>query len=177
MARIAVGLGGRVAEELTFGPERITTGAENDLQVVTDLARRMVTRWGMSEQVGVVFADYQPSEGDYALNMRQIDHDALSSQVHSLVAHADGSLQLNGALPQRRYLPMSTYAARSSGGAAMNALVDAEVQRILREGKAMARQILCDYADQLTLLTNALLEHEHLDRHQFESLLAENGSL
>ena len=37
MARIAVGLGGRVAEELSFGPERVTTGAENDFQVVTDM--------------------------------------------------------------------------------------------------------------------------------------------
>jgi ATP-dependent metalloprotease FtsH len=177
MARIAVGLGGRVAEELTFGSERITTGAENDLQVVTDLARRMVTRWGMSEQVGVVFADYQSSEGDYALNMRQIDLDAFPGHARSLVAHADGSFQLNGDLPRRHYLSMSTYAARSSGGAAMNALVDAEVQRILHEGKAMARQILCDHDDQLMLLTDALLEHEHLDRHQFESLLSENGSL
>src|SRR5947209_1392069 len=71
MARIAVGLGGRVAEELSFGPERVTTGAENDFQVVTDLARRMVTRWGMSEQIGVVFADYEP--GAMSLNMRGID--------------------------------------------------------------------------------------------------------
>src|SRR5205807_2860572 len=71
MARIAVGLGGRVSEELTFGPERVTTGAENDLQMVTDLARRMVTRWGMSEQVGVVFADYEP--GAMSLNMRRSD--------------------------------------------------------------------------------------------------------
>src|SRR6266566_9057876 len=74
MARIAVGLGGRVAEELTFGPERITTGAENDLQVVTKLARRMVTRWGMSEQVGVVFADYRADGGGDGLNMQRIDN-------------------------------------------------------------------------------------------------------
>ncbi|HEU0003006.1 MAG TPA: ATP-dependent zinc metalloprotease FtsH [Ktedonobacteraceae bacterium] len=59
MARIAVGLGGRIAEELTFGPERITTGAEDDLQTITALAWRMVTHWGMSRQVGVVFADYR----------------------------------------------------------------------------------------------------------------------
>src|SRR5712692_917886 len=69
MARIAVGLGGRVAEELTFGLERITTGAENDLQAVTDLARRMVTRWGMSRQVGVVFAGYRP--GEMSLTMQR----------------------------------------------------------------------------------------------------------
>ncbi len=66
MARIAVGLGGRVAEELTFGSDHVTTGAENDLQVVTDLARRMVTRWGMSEQVGVVFADNRSGERIFA---------------------------------------------------------------------------------------------------------------
>ncbi len=48
--RIASALGGRAAEEEVFGA--ITTGAENDLQVVTDLARQMVTRWGMSKAVG-----------------------------------------------------------------------------------------------------------------------------
>jgi len=57
MARIAVGLGGRVAEERTFGSQGVTTNAEIDLRVVTDLAYRMVTRWGMSEQVGVMYAE------------------------------------------------------------------------------------------------------------------------
>ncbi len=53
LARLAVGLGGRVAEELETG--EITTGAENDLQEVTELAREMVTRWGMSPRIGTVF--------------------------------------------------------------------------------------------------------------------------
>ncbi|HUN79434.1 MAG TPA: ATP-dependent zinc metalloprotease FtsH [Solirubrobacteraceae bacterium] len=48
--RIEVALGGRVAEELVF--EDVTTGAENDLRQVTDLARNMVGRWGMSDVVG-----------------------------------------------------------------------------------------------------------------------------
>ena len=65
MARIAVGLGGRVAEELTFGPESITTGAEDDLQTITALAWRMVTHWGMSRQMGVVFADARASMAHY----------------------------------------------------------------------------------------------------------------
>ncbi len=63
MARIAVGLGGRIAEEITFGPEGVTTGAEDDLQNVTALAWRMVTHWGMGKQVGVVFADYCEPNG------------------------------------------------------------------------------------------------------------------
>ncbi len=53
LARLAVGLGGRAAEELEIG--EITTGAENDLQEVTELAREMVTRWGMSQRIGTVF--------------------------------------------------------------------------------------------------------------------------
>ena len=53
LARLAVGLGGRAAEEMAIG--EITTGAENDLQNVTELAHQMVTRWGMSSRVGMMF--------------------------------------------------------------------------------------------------------------------------
>ena len=48
--RICMALGGRVAEELVFGQQ--TTGAANDLEVITSLARRMVREWGMSDKVG-----------------------------------------------------------------------------------------------------------------------------
>jgi cell division protease FtsH len=48
--QIAVAMGGRVAEEVVFG--QITTGASNDIQVATDLARKMVCDWGMSEKLG-----------------------------------------------------------------------------------------------------------------------------
>jgi cell division protease FtsH len=51
-ARIVNALGGRAAEQVVYG--NITTGAENDLQQVTDLARAMVTRFGMSQEVGQV---------------------------------------------------------------------------------------------------------------------------
>jgi cell division protease FtsH len=53
LALIATALGGRVAEQMVFGD--ITTGAENDLQQATRLAREMVTRWGMSERIGAIF--------------------------------------------------------------------------------------------------------------------------
>ena len=52
--QMAVALGGRLAEEIIFGEEEVTTGASNDLQQVTRVARQMVTRFGMSERLGPV---------------------------------------------------------------------------------------------------------------------------
>jgi cell division protease FtsH len=173
MARIAVGLGGRAAEELTFGPERVTTGAENDLQVVTDLARRMVTRWGMSEQVGVVFADYQAEDGGAGMNMRRLEQDELPAQSHALNVDADGRLSINGGeLSARQHLfAMLAPGANRASSASMATTIDNEVQRILNKGYNMARSLLMEHYDQLTLLADALLTQEQLDRKQFESLL------
>ena len=53
-SRLAIMMAGRVAEELIFGKENITSGASSDIKAATDLARNMVTRWGYSEVVGAV---------------------------------------------------------------------------------------------------------------------------
>ncbi|MDB5478590.1 MAG: ATP-dependent metallopeptidase HflB family protein, partial [Alphaproteobacteria bacterium] len=53
-ADLAVAMGGRVAEELIFGREKITTGASSDIQMATNIAQRMVTEWGMSEKLGTI---------------------------------------------------------------------------------------------------------------------------
>ena len=52
LAKIAVSLGGRAAEEIVYGKNEISTGASQDLINVTDMARKMVTAWGMSEKLG-----------------------------------------------------------------------------------------------------------------------------
>src|SRR6476659_8565901 len=50
--------GGRVAEELVFGAERVTTGASNDIERATKMARNMVTKWGLSDELGpIAYAD------------------------------------------------------------------------------------------------------------------------
>ena len=171
MARIAVGLGGRVAEELTFGSDYVTTGAENDLQVVTDLAWRMVTRWGMSEQVGVVFADKRSGD-EYSFNMRRSDPSDLPPQVRTLAFDTNGQVVLNGGAFAHWYsFAMAAPVSQSRNGIMLNAMIDAEVQRILNEGRDMARQLLAEHADQLILLANELMEREQLDRQQFETLL------
>jgi cell division protease FtsH len=51
-AKLAMMFGGRLAEEIIYGPENVSTGASNDIQQATNLARRMVTEWGMSEKLG-----------------------------------------------------------------------------------------------------------------------------
>jgi cell division protease FtsH len=53
-ARLVSALGGRLAEEIVFGPDEVTTGASSDIQYVTRIARAMVTRYGMSEKLGPI---------------------------------------------------------------------------------------------------------------------------
>ncbi|MEL0210782.1 MAG: cell division protein FtsH, partial [Novosphingobium sp.] len=51
-ANLSVAMGGRVAEELIFGHDKVSSGASSDIQYATSLARSMVTKWGMSDKLG-----------------------------------------------------------------------------------------------------------------------------
>ncbi len=51
-ADLAVAMGGRIAEKLIFGPSKVTTGASSDISMATNIARKMVTEWGMSDKLG-----------------------------------------------------------------------------------------------------------------------------
>jgi cell division protease FtsH len=53
-ADLSVAMGGRIAEEIIFGAEKVTTGASSDIRMATDMARRMVTEWGMSDKLGPI---------------------------------------------------------------------------------------------------------------------------
>ncbi len=74
--------GGRIAEELIFGPERVTTGASNDIQRTTEIARNMVTKWGLSERLGPL--TYAEEEGEVFLGRSVTQHKNVSDET----AHA-----------------------------------------------------------------------------------------
>lgn len=65
---LIVAMGGRAAEELIFGYDKVTTGASSDIQQATNMARNMVTKWGLSDKVGTI--DYSEDDGSrfYAAN-------------------------------------------------------------------------------------------------------------
>jgi len=75
--------GGRLAEELTFGKEAVTTGASNDIERVTDIARKMVTRWGLSEKLGPMI--YSDDEGEVFLGHSVTQHKSVSDDTARLI--------------------------------------------------------------------------------------------
>jgi cell division protease FtsH len=66
-SRLAIMMGGRVAEELVFGRDKVTSGAASDIEQATRLARMMVTRWGLSEELGTV--SYGENQDEVFLGM------------------------------------------------------------------------------------------------------------
>jgi len=73
-SQLAVALGGRLAEEIIYGEDMVTTGASNDIQQVASIAKRMVKQWGMSKKVGCVALEEQQSGGPFMgrqMGMRQ----------------------------------------------------------------------------------------------------------
>jgi cell division protease FtsH len=79
--QIASLFGGRIAEELRFGPDAVTTGASNDIEKATNLARNMVTKWGLSEKLGPL--SYMEDAGEVFLGRSVTQH----KQVSDVTAH------------------------------------------------------------------------------------------
>ncbi len=71
--------GGRIAEEIIFGKDAITTGASNDIEKATELAHNMVTKWGLSERLGPLA--YGEDEGEVFLGRSVTQHKAVSGET------------------------------------------------------------------------------------------------
>ncbi len=101
LSRLVIMMGGRVAEELKFGAKKVTSGASSDIAAATNLARSMVTEWGMSEKLGPVL--YAENTGEVFLgksvtqsrNMSEETAKLVDSEIKRLVTEAyDSAKQL-----------------------------------------------------------------------------------
>src|SRR5690606_4297935 len=78
-SRLATLYGGRVAEELIFGSDKVTTGASNDIERATKMARNMVTKWGLSEELGPI--TYAEEEEEVFLGRSVSQHKNVSDDT------------------------------------------------------------------------------------------------
>lgn len=78
-SQISSMMGGRIAEELIFGADMVTTGASNDIQRTTEIARNMVTKWGLSEKLGPL--TYSEEEGEVFLGHSVTQHKSLADDT------------------------------------------------------------------------------------------------
>lgn len=83
MSRLIVAMGGRVAEEMKFGYDAVTSGASGDIQMATNLARSMVTEWGMSDALGPVL--YAENSGEVFLGKSVTQNQNMSEETARLV--------------------------------------------------------------------------------------------
>lgn len=139
-ARLAMMYGGRAAEELVFGPEMITTGASDDIRRATDLARRMVTEWGLSSMGPIRFSN---DDEEIFLGRSVTRHRNLSETTA-----ADIDAEIAGILGDAEQLAAATLAARREGldklaGALLEyeTLSAAEAQDIVKRGIMPARKL------------------------------------
>ena len=104
-SRIATLFGGRVAEEIIFGTDSVTTGASNDIERATEIARNMVTKWGLSDRLGTL--TYAEDDGEVFLGRSVTQHkqvgdktrDAIDEEVRRVIDdnynRAKGILETN----------------------------------------------------------------------------------
>jgi cell division protease FtsH len=82
-SRIATLFGGRVAEEIIFGPEYVTTGASNDIERATEIARNMVTKWGLSDRLGTL--TYAEEDGEVFLGRSVTQHKQVGDKTRDAI--------------------------------------------------------------------------------------------
>jgi len=97
LARMKMAMGGRVAEEIVFGADKVSNGAAGDIKQATNIARVMVTEWGMSEKLGMiaygdnsqeVFLGHSVTQNK---NVSEVTAREIDAEIKSIIDHAYGS--------------------------------------------------------------------------------------
>jgi cell division protease FtsH len=104
-SRLAIIMGGRVAEELKFGLDNVTAGAASDIQQATRLARAMITRWGYSDVIGPV--DYGSDQGDVFLGQQLMQSSHISEETSRKIEEEVRKLIEQGKEDARRIMTES----------------------------------------------------------------------
>ena len=123
--------GGRIAEELIFGNDKVTTGASSDIERATEIARNMVTKWGLSDKVGPL--NFSEEKGEMFMGQSSSSRKEVSNETALII--------------------------------------DNEIQEIITRTYEHAKEILVREMDLLHRMSEALLEHETIDKEQIQALV------
>ena len=134
-SRLAIMMGGRVAEELKFGHDNVTAGAASDIQQATRLARAMVTRWGFADDIGPV--DYGSDQGDVFLGQQLMQSSHISEETSRKIEEEVRKLIQTGMDEARRIMTetRSEWEAIANGLLEYETLSGDEIAELLKGNK------------------------------------------
>ncbi len=135
LSDIAMAMGGRIAEEIIFGPSHVTTGASSDIKQATSKARKMVTQWGMSDKIGAVLVADEQEEVFLGHSIAKGDS-RRSDELSSII---DSEIKLiidNGCSEARRILTKHNRDLHLLATALLEyeTLTGDEIKQLLRDG-------------------------------------------
>ena len=138
-ARIAMTFGGRVAEQIIYGKEHLNTGASSDIMQATDLARRMVTEWGMSDKLGPL--RYNDNQQEVFLGHAITQRQNMSEETAKLIDEEIRRIVTEGEKKAWEVLGPAPRQARAVTQALMEyeTITGEECQAVMR-GKQIVRQ-------------------------------------
>ncbi|TFY60785.1 hypothetical protein EVG20_g7287, partial [Dentipellis fragilis] len=182
LASIDVSLGGRVAEELIFGPENVTSGASSDLRAATSVATKMVKYWGYSDKIGPVFLNER--EEPVSTHKREEIETERRAHVSRICVYVCGCVSLWllglpwGALvcfkrARCAWPPFSSRSWASSTGYVLVAsgVSSAACHLLLTDVFIFRAHSIISHVAVVMKLAEALLEHETLDMEEVKKVI------
>ncbi len=138
-SRLAIIMGGRVAEEEKFGDDAVTAGAASDIQQATRLARAMVTRWGLSDEIGPV--DYGEDQGQVFLGQQLVQSSSVSEETSKKIEEEVRKLIQKGMDDAREVMTKfrDQWSALAEALLEFETLTGDEIRALINEGKTPER--------------------------------------